>query len=87
MRWHLYLYRRYGGAGWQLRLSRSAPSRRYDAAVSELTRCNYCNLEEVKRQHPDADVHVRTDDGWLQVYVDAEPIGMWFLALTTHCVC
>lgn len=56
--------------------------------MSELTRCNYCTLQEVRRRHPDAVVTTKPDEyGWLQVWIDDKPGGQHFLALTDHCVC
>ena len=56
--------------------------------MSELTRCNRCTLEAVKRRERGKRVTTKRDEhGWLRVHVDGEPIGISFLELTDHCVC
>lgn len=56
--------------------------------MSELTRCNYCTLQDVRRRNPGKRVSTRRDEhGWLRVLIDGEPAGISFLELTTRCVC
>jgi hypothetical protein len=55
--------------------------------MSELTRCNYCSLEDIKRRHPGAEVTTRVEERWLRVFIDGEATERWFLELTDHCVC
>jgi hypothetical protein len=60
--------------------------------MSDLTRCNYCTLEAVKRRpenkgHKVTVAQTRDSEGWLVVHVDGVPIGISFLALTAHCAC
>jgi hypothetical protein len=47
-------------------------------------------LETIKKNNPGKEVVVlKTGEKMisLQVYVDGKPIGVWFLALSDHCVC
>ena len=62
--------------------------------MSELTLCNFCSLQKLKRRYGEENVRVNRDldkDGWLEVKVRDEQgwhsAGHWFLALTDHCVC
>lgn len=59
-----------------------------EAVVSELTRCNYCKVQDLYRRHGTARVTTAPDkDGWIAVWVDGVKIGVSFLSLTDHCVC
>jgi hypothetical protein len=58
--------------------------------MSSLTKCNYCVLEQIKASNPGKEVVVlKTGEKMisLQVYVQGKPIGVWFMALSDHCVC
>jgi len=58
--------------------------------MSELTKCNYCVLEAIKRRNPGREVVVircNNDICGLQVFVDGRGIGVWFAKLSDHCVC
>lgn len=60
--------------------------------MSEMTRCNRCNLDEVKRRHPGQKVTTGAPvdpkmAGWIQVFVDGKPFAMWFVELTPECCC
>jgi hypothetical protein len=58
--------------------------------MSELTKCNYCTLEAIKRSYPGREVTViRITNGicGLQVFIDGRGIGVWFDELSDHCVC
>lgn len=56
--------------------------------MSELTRCNRCKLDDIKRRHSGSVVTLTRDEhGWFRVRVDGEPIGVSFLQVTEGCVC
>ena len=56
--------------------------------MSELTPCNYCSLQRLKREHIGKFVEAKqASNGWLEVYADDQPVGVAFMALTDHCVC
>lgn len=58
--------------------------------MSELTPCNYCVLQRIKRDNPGKEVTVlKTSEKMisLQVFVEGKPIGVWFMTLSDHCVC
>jgi hypothetical protein len=63
--------------------------------MSELTKCNYCNLKEMKSQAKKRGTKVfvilETEGewkGWLTVYYkDKQVHSARFMALTDHCVC
>ena len=70
--------------------------------MSELTRCNYCSLQQIKRDAAARGATVTTrmetpqertfngtiHDAWVVVEVsDREQPVAKFMALTTHCVC
>ena len=55
--------------------------------MSTLTTCNYCNLQRIKRDNPEKEVILKQDRGMLRVYIDDEPQGWWFMAMSEHCVC
>ena len=59
--------------------------------MSELTKCNYCTLQWVKKRNPGKEVKVVKAGKYkycdLQVYVDGQPLGIWFAELSDHCVC
>lgn len=50
-------------------------------------RCNYCELEAIKRRSPGKTVTTEIDDGWTRVLVDGERLGVWFLELPAQCAC
>lgn len=59
--------------------------------MSWRTKCNYCVLEEIKRENPGKEVTVIKQGEHpicdLQVFVDGKGIGIWFAELSDHCVC
>lgn len=66
--------------------------------MSELTRCNYCDYEALKREAKKRGERVRTvpdkDSHWpnavrVEVFRDGKwhDRQVWFAALTDHCVC
>lgn len=58
--------------------------------MSELTKCNYCVLEAIKREHPGREVtviRVSQQICGLQVFVDGKGLGIYFAELSDHCVC
>jgi len=56
--------------------------------MSELTSCNFCTLQVIKRRNKGKKVTTQRDeDGWIRVFVDGKPTGTSFMALTDHCVC
>jgi hypothetical protein len=63
--------------------------------VSELTKCNFCSLQELEAKYGKDNVRVvpaRGDmQGWweAQHYEDEKWIsaGHWFMVVTAHCVC
>jgi hypothetical protein len=56
--------------------------------MSELTSCNFCTLQDIKRRNKGKKVTTQRDeDGWIRVFVDGKPTGTSFMALTDHCVC
>lgn len=55
--------------------------------MSDLTRCNFCDLQAIKRENKGKKVTLRDDDGWLRVVVDGKDYGCLFKEITDHCVC
>ena len=58
--------------------------------MSSLTTCNYCVLKRIKEDNKGKEVVVlKTSDKMisLQVFVEGKPLGVWFMALSDHCVC
>lgn len=55
--------------------------------MSELTRCNFCTLTDLEREHGAANVSLKREGGWLQVYVNGAQIGVLFLAIGDRCSC
>lgn len=58
--------------------------------MSSLTKCNYCVLQQIKRDNPGKEVVVlKTSDKMisLQVFVAGKATGVWFMSLSDHCVC
>lgn len=60
--------------------------------MSELTRCNYCTLEQVRRDNPGAKVTVDQPvdpkmEDFKQVFIDGKPQGIWFNKVSAGCVC
>jgi hypothetical protein len=61
--------------------------------MSELTPCNYCSLQEIKRLARKRGEAVEVVHGagemkgWLQVKVGGKPKDIWFRALTDSCAC
>ena len=62
--------------------------------MSELTSCNYCTLQDMRRRvrKEGAKIVTRDDDGWIKTYkVDRNKketdAGHSFMALTSYCVC
>lgn len=55
--------------------------------MSDLTMCNYCNLDWIKKRHAGKTVELKPEDAWLRVYVDGKPYGALFKAITESCVC
>ena len=56
--------------------------------MSELTQCNCCSYREVKERYKGQKIELKLDEyGWLEVFVDKEPVGMLFKEITDHCVC
>jgi hypothetical protein len=60
--------------------------------MSELTPCNYCSLEDMKRRAKERGTHivlsVDPETCWIKVrYADRKGALGYFLELTTECVC
>ena len=63
--------------------------------MSELTRCNFCTLQELEGRYGKDNVRIiatRGDmQGWweAQKFVDGKwsSAGHWFAMVTAHCVC
>jgi len=58
--------------------------------VSELTTCNYCNYEAMKKRAKERGVWVilRGQDDWISArYSDEELPSAFFMELTESCVC
>lgn len=59
--------------------------------MSWRTKCNYCVLEQIKRNNPGKEVTVVKAGEYeyvdLQVLIDGQPAGVWFAELSDHCVC
>ncbi len=56
--------------------------------MSELTPCNYCTLNDIKRRNKGKKVTTRREpDGWIRVLIDGEDAGHLFMALGDHCEC
>ena len=62
--------------------------------MSELTPCNYCTLEGIKRRNKGKKVKLRPakkEDkyflGGYDVYIDGEKSGAWFMEVSDRCVC
>jgi endonuclease YncB( thermonuclease family) len=53
--------------------------------MSELTRCNHCTLESIKRREGAAVKVVRGETFWV-VYVGDKAVA-WLVALTEKCCC
>jgi hypothetical protein len=59
--------------------------------MSELTRCNYCTLNNIKARYGVSNVEIRLSQsgdlrGWTEVYVRGKRVAS-FMAVTDHCVC
>lgn len=65
--------------------------------MSELTRCNFCSFEALKRRYGVENLVLVPDDGWIAVHMigyerdkygkpTEDPIAS-FMVLTAHCVC
>lgn len=59
--------------------------------MSELTTCNYCTLQDIKRRADErgATVSLSKDEyGWTVVQCsDKSKPSAWLMKLTDHCVC
>jgi hypothetical protein len=59
--------------------------------MSSLTPCNYCVLQKIKEDNKGKEVVVLHNKSakmlHFQVFVDGKPLGVWFMALSDHCVC
>lgn len=59
--------------------------------MGQFNTCNYCFLELIKKQNPEKEVKVIEAGDHkictLQVWVDGQETGVWFAAITDHCVC
>lgn len=59
--------------------------------MSELTVCNYCNLQDLKERYGEENIFLFAKDDWIEVRKkkgkEYEPIGVSFLALPLQCVC
>lgn len=58
--------------------------------MSALTQCNYCTLQQMKRnaEQIGVEVIIGHDVDWITArYSDREEPSAMFLQLTTHCVC
>ena len=58
--------------------------------MSELTQCNYCTLQQMKRRAAERGVEIIMgwDAGWTTArYSDQEEPTAMFLQLTTRCAC
>jgi len=70
--------------------------------MSELTTCNWCNLQRIKwaaaqrgatvstrmETPPERTVDGQMRDAWVAVEVSDQPEPVaWFMQLTAHCVC
>lgn len=56
--------------------------------MSELTRCNHCNLRDIRAraQRDGQTVTLGEEDGWISVHVDGKRVVM-MKALTESCAC
>lgn len=59
--------------------------------MSDLTRCNYCTFEAIKKRMKQkgkkATVRKNEVNGWMDVFVDGKRSATSFMKLTDHCVC
>lgn len=63
--------------------------------MSELTRCNYCTLRDIKRNakiHGEVVTVRPAKGGGIEVAThkpdeDPDSFSVWFMELTDHCVC
>lgn len=57
--------------------------------MSSLTRCNYCQLQRIRRRYPEAITQLsQRMPGWIEVVAPDEPDPLaYFVALPDSCVC
>lgn len=55
--------------------------------MSELTTCNYCDLQSIKRRLKKGDkLEYKYEHGGTSVYINGEFV-CWFMELTNYCCC
>lgn len=58
--------------------------------MSDLTRCNYCDLLVIKsfakEENKKVKLKANKEHGGIDVFVDKKFVA-WFMELTDHCVC
>lgn len=54
--------------------------------MSEHTLCNRCTLNDIRRRHPQSNITLKAEDGWIICYVDGKRMA-GFLRLTDECAC
>lgn len=57
--------------------------------MSELTPCNYCTLWSIRDRNKGKKVELKPNEehGGLDIYIDGEKRGGWFMEITDHCCC